>query len=346
MMNYIKNILAVIAITAVTSGYGYGQGNGSKYAGEFLAIGVGGRPLGMGSAYVSLVNDVTAGYWNPALLSKINYPQLALMHDSRFGSIINYNYGAIGVPIGKNQSVGLSVIVNGVDDIPDTRYALIDLNGNGTLDPGERLDPDKITYFNSNDYAFLLTYSKKHSDKFSYGANFKVITRSLAEESAWGLGFDVGLFYNPVKELLLGANLQDITTTYLAWSTGKKENISPTAKIGSAYILDVPFLKGTIIPAVDFDVRFENRRTASNFNMGLVSFDFHGGLEYTYDNIVSIRGGYNEIGDVTIGAGFKLPKINIDYSFAGRFKTDDERLGNTHRISLTFTLEEDKFKRK
>jgi hypothetical protein len=47
---------------------------------------------------------------------------------------------------------------------------------------------------------------------------------------------------------------------------------------------------------------------------------------------------------LTLGAGIKLPKINIDYSFA---KFDgDENLGNTHRISLVFTLEEDKFKRK
>lgn len=335
-MKYIKISIVVIAFLAILSDSAFSQGNGSKYAGEFLAIGVGGRPLGMGSAYVALVNDVTAGYWNPALLSKIDYPQLALMHDARFGNLVNYNYGAIAFPIGKNQSVGLSMIVNGIDNIPDTRNAWDPTIG--------RLNPDLITYFNSTDYAFLLTYSKKQNDKFSYGANFKVIRRSLAEESAWGLGFDLGLAYNPIQRLLLGANLMDITTTYLAWSTGKKENISPTAKIGAAYVIDVPFLKGTIIPASDLDVRFENRQTASNFNIGLVSFDFHGGLEYNYANLFSIRGGYNELGNLTLGAGIKLPKINIDYSFA---KFDgDEQLGNTHRISLTFTLEEDKFKRK
>ncbi|MCE1164469.1 MAG: PorV/PorQ family protein [Bacteroidetes bacterium] len=341
MKRQIKFSLAIFAFLAIFSNLSFGQGNGSKYAGEFLAIGVGGRPLGMGSAYVALVNDITAGYWNPALLSKIDYPQLSLMHDARFGNLLNYNYGAVAIPIGKNQSIGLSVIVNGIDDIPDTRQAAI-YYGNVL-----RIDPDKVTYFNANDYAFLLTYSKKKSDQFSYGANFKVIRRTLGDAgNAWGLGFDVGLFYNPVKSLLLGANIQDITTTYVAWSTGKKENISPTAKIGSAYILDVPFLKGTIIPAVDFDVRFENRKTASNFYVGPVSFDFHGGMEYTFDKLVSIRGGYNELGDITLGAGIKLPKINIDYSFTGGFKDDPEKLGNTHRISLIFTLEEDKFKRK
>ena len=102
----------------------------NKYAGEFLAIGVGGRALGMGGAYVALVNDVTAGYWNPALLSKINYPQFSLMHDERFGDLVNYDYGSIGIPFGSNASLGLSIIRMGIDDIADTRNALIDLNGN------------------------------------------------------------------------------------------------------------------------------------------------------------------------------------------------------------------------
>ena len=37
-----------------------------KYSNEFLAVGVGARALGMGSAYTAVVTDVTSGYWNPA----------------------------------------------------------------------------------------------------------------------------------------------------------------------------------------------------------------------------------------------------------------------------------------
>ena len=314
----------------------------NKYAGEFLSIGVGGRPLGMGGAYVAVVNDVTAGYWNPASLSAINYPEFSLMHDQRFGALVNYDYGSVGIPFGKNASLGFSVIRMGVDDIQDTRGALIDLNGNGILDPGERLDPNLITTFNTTDYAFYLTYSKKQSDKFSYGANLKIIRRNIAEESAWGLGFDVGAFYNPFGRLTLGANLQDITTTYLSWSTGKKETITPTAKIGTAYSID--FLKGVITPAVDVDLRFEGRKASANANIGPVSMDLHAGIEYTFKNLISIRTGYNDLGNLTLGAGIKLPKLNIDYSFA-KFDGTEE-LGNTHRISLVFTLEEEKFQRK
>lgn len=337
----LKQIFIFVTILFTYSS-SFGQGSGNKYAGEFLAIGVGGRPLGMGGAFVSLANDVTAGYWNPALLSKINYPQFSLMHDARFGNLVNYNYGSVGFPFGKNASIGVSAIIMGVDDIPDTRNALIDLNGNGILDPGERLDPDRITSFNTSDYAFYLTYAKRHSDKFSYGANLKIIRRNIAEESAWGLGFDIGASYTLMNKILLGANLMDVTTTYLTWSTGKKEVITPTAKLGAGYMINL--WKGVLTPAIDFDVRFENRRSSANAHLGPVSFDMHAGAEYTFQNLFSIRGGYNDIGNLTLGAGIKIPKINIDYSFV---KFDgDENLGNTHRISLIFTLEDEKFQRK
>ncbi len=342
MKTFKLKLVLLVIVSSVFLQDGFSQGSGNKYAGEFLSLGVGGRPRGMGGAYVALVNDVTSGYWNPGSLSKINYPQFALMHDAQFGNLVNYDYGSIGIPFGTNASFGISLIRMGVDDISDTRNALIDLNGNGVLDPGERLDPDKITTFNTSDYALYLTYGKKQSDKFTYGANLKIIRRNIAEASAWGMGLDLGASYNPFGTFFLGANLMDITSTYLSWTTGKKEVITPTAKLGTAY--EVEFLKGTLTPAVDFDIRFENRRQSANANLGPVSFDLHAGLEYSFKDLISIRTGYNELGSLTLGAGVKLPKINIDYSFAKYDGLED--LGNSHIISLIFTLEEEKFQRK
>ncbi|KXK40977.1 MAG: hypothetical protein UZ05_CHB002003262 [Chlorobi bacterium OLB5] len=320
------------------------QGTGNKYAGEFLAIGVGGRPLGMGGAYVSLVSDVTAGYWNPGALARINYPQFSLMHDERFGNLVNYDYGSVALPWGANASLGLSVIRLGVDDVPNTQGAWRDLNNNGYFDNGDRLDYSQIKFFNAADWAFILTYSKNHSEKLSYGVNLKVISRSIDYGSAWGIGFDVGAIYNVSPKFRLGANLMDITTTLLAWSpTGRKELITPTAKIGGSY--DIPFFTtGRITPALDFDVRFENRKFASLANVGPVSFDMHAGLEYGFKDLFALRVGYNDVKQLTFGAGVKLPKLNLDYSFA-KFDGNDQ-LGNTHRISVMFTLDDEKFRRK
>lgn len=315
-----------------------------KYAGEFLSIGVGGRPLGMGGAYVAIANDVTAGYYNPAGLAKLNYPQIALMHDERYGNLVNYNYAAVAIPYGKDYTFGVSIMRLGVDGIPDTRNALYDANGDGILDiNSDRLNYDLITEFSNQDWAFYLTGAKRVTDDLYLGANVKILSRSIAEYSAFGIGFDIGAYYSPMENLMLGANVQDVTTTFVAWSTGRNELITPTAKVGAAYQLE--FLGGRILPAVDLDIRFENRRFASQFNIGPVSFDPHVGMEYSYKNLFAVRAGYNDVKQFTFGAGVKLPKLNIDYSFARFNMSADDRLPDTHRISLMLTLEEPRFLR-
>ncbi len=339
-----KKVILVVSFLLCTTTSIYSQTVIGKYAGEFLAIGVGGRALAMGGAQTAIVNDVTSGYWNPAGLARINYPQIALMHEEHFGNLVNYNYGAVAIPYGNDMSFGLSIMRSSIDGIPDTRNALYDANGDGILDiHTDRLDYSKISEFSNTDWAMYLTFAKRYSDNFYWGANVKLISRSLAEYSAFGIGFDIGAVYVPMENLFLGANIQDVTTTLVAWSTGRNELISPTAKIGAAYALQ--FLGGRIMPAVDLDLRFENRKTASTFNIGPVSFDAHAGFEFNYKNVFAVRAGYNDVKQFTVGAGIFLPKLQIDYSFARFSQSETERLPDTHRISLILTLEQPKFMR-
>ncbi|MBN1300634.1 MAG: PorV/PorQ family protein [Melioribacteraceae bacterium] len=314
----------------------------SKYAGEFLAIGVGGRALGMGGAQAAFVDDVTAGYWNPAGLARIDYPQISLMHEEHFGSLVNYNYASFAMPYGKDMSVGLSVIRLGIDGIPDTREALVDVRTGEVIydinNPNSKIDPDKVKEFSNTDWAVFGSFAKRFSDNLYLGANVKIISRNIAEASALGIGFDIGAVYIPMENMYLGANLMDITTTFVAWDGGRNELISPTMKIGAAYLLEI--WGGTIMPALDFDIRFEGRKFASNFNMGPVSFDVHTGLEYEYKKLFAVRAGFNDVKQFTIGAGIRLPKLNIDYSFARFAESSLERLPDSHRISLILTLEQ------
>jgi hypothetical protein len=341
----IKKLYTLLLPVLLFSGACFSQTVIGKYAGEFMAIGVGGRPLGMGGAYVALANDATAGYYNPAGLVRLNYPQISLMHDERYGNLVNYDYASVAVPYGKDMSFGISVMRLGVDGIPDTRQALYDANGDGKLDINtDKLDYSQITEFSDQDWAFYLTAAKQYTDKLSIGANIKIISRKIAEYNATGIGFDIGAQYVPYENLMLGANIQDITTTIVAWNTGRNELITPTLKVGAAYQFN--FLGGRFTPAMDFDIRFENRQYASQFNIGPVSFDPHFGLEYSYRNLFAVRAGYNDVKQFTLGVGVKLPKLNIDYSFARFNVSESDRLPDTHRISLILTLEQPKFLRK
>lgn len=342
-----KKVHILVSFLLLISSISFAQTEIGKYAGEFLSLGVGGRALGMGGASVAVAEDVTSGYWNPAGLARLNYPQISLMHEEHFGSLVNYNYGAVAIPYGQDMSFAISAIRLSIDGIPDTRDALIDRQtGQQISDPTNvnwGLDYSKITEFSNTDWAFFLSFAKKQSDNFFWGANVKFVRRDIAEFGATGIGFDIGAIYIPYENLTLGANVMDVTTTLLAWDNGRNELISPTAKIGAAYKLF--FLGGKFTPAVDFDVRFENRQSASDFNLGPVSFDARFGMEYNYKEIIAIRGGYNDVKQFTVGAGIKLPKLNIDYTFATFNESDAESLPDTHRISLILTLEEPKFLR-
>ena len=317
----------------------------AKYAGEFLSLGVGGRAMALGGAEAALVNDATAGYWNPAALTRVNYPEVILMHDERYAGLLNYDYAAVAIPYGTDATLGLSIMRLGVDGIANTQTAGVDANGN-PLPPSQlsgfnQFDYSQITYFNSADWVVYFSYAQKYSENISYGINAKIIHESIADASATGIGFDIAALYTPTDRWSIGLNAQDITTTLVAWSTGTNELVSPTLKLGTAYTID--FFKGQFSPTVDVDVRFENRQTASIAHLGPVSFDPHEGLEYEYKNTLALRIGYSDVKQLTLGAGIHLNKLDIDYSFA-RFGKNDN-LGDTHRISLQFILRADKFVR-
>jgi len=335
-MKILKRILIVILVVQGASAQQI-----AKYAGEFLSIGVGGRALGLGGAYAALANDASAAYWNPAALARLNYPEFMLMHDEQFGGIVNYDFGAVAIPYGTNATFAVSLMRLGVDGIPDSRNALVDRNQNGILDSTDFIDPSKVTYFNSADWALYFTYSKRVSNNLTYGINLKILRRGLEVASATGIGFDIGVLYSPRENWFVAANVQDVTTTLIAWSTGTNELISPTIKLGTAYFIDL--FQGRFAPTIDVDVRFENRQFASIAHLGPISFDPHMGLEFDYKNTVALRIGYNDVKQLTLGAGLHLRKLDIDYSFARFGKEND--LGDTHRISLRLILQEARFAR-
>jgi hypothetical protein len=318
----------------------------AKYAGELMSFGVGSRAFAMGGASAALADDVTAAYWNPAGLMQTRYPEIGLMHEQRYGGIISYNYGGVAWPFGPDYTLALTVTRFGIDDNIDTRKMLIDLNGNGQLDDNERLNYDAAEYFSVATWVAYLTYAYRMNEDLALGVNLKFVRGDLAEASATGIGFDVGARYAVSPRFTLGATLQDVTTTLLAWSTGTNELISPTAKLGAAYTFDIPW--GTITPVVDVDIRGENRRTASTANLGPVSLDPHAGFEFLFRKLFSFRAGINDLQQFTIGAGVCLPKLYLDYAFTpSPFGLEDASTlkDGTHRISLRLALEEKRYER-
>lgn len=309
-----------------------------KYAGDFMAIGVGARPLAMGGAFTAMVSDITGIYWNPAGLARMKHGQAHVMHSERFAGIVNWDFLGAGIRLDNTATIGFAVFRLGVDGVPLTRLKDPDRDiGEFYFDEsGRRLQntPYAYKYVNPNDLAFVGSYGRDLGDRLSVGINTKLMRRSAASNQAWGVGFDVGALYRITPGIRAGAIIRDVTTTVLAWNGGRKELIVPHFQAGVAYEKHVRSF--AFRPVCDLIVSFDDPAEA-HAKIGSLGVDVVGGIETSYMNRVAIRAGSSR-GTLTAGAGFQIFFLQIDYGF----QTHSE-LGATHRVSLTLTDIHDKF---
>jgi hypothetical protein len=319
----------------------------TKYAGSFMETGGGARALGMGGAFTAVADDPSATFWNPAGLATVSDTEVMLMHSERFGDLIDRDFVSYIQPVnwallgGDQSGVGISVIRLGVDDIPFTEHLTeqLDTDNDGIVDDTEILGildlQDEIRYKSDSELALLLSYGE-NLGKWRVGANLKFIRQSIGQYSSLGVGMDLGVIRPGIwRNLDLGVKFQDLTTTYLHWSTGTNEVITPAVVPGLAWRQPLPEWNMDLTLAGSLETRFDNRRTADQYSTGSVSANSHLGLEIGFSGKVFLRGGYDSgwsAENLTAGAGFRIDPLTIDYAYAGDTLDIDEV---THRISLS-----------
>jgi len=294
--------------------------HGAKYAGEFLNLGAGGKPLALGGSFMAAEGNVLSGYYNPAGLPLVKGSQAVFMHSESFGSLLNHDFLAYSRPL--DSGTGKAAL--GV--------SLYRLGGGGVYVTG--IDQNSRFYVireeSHADYAAYFSYGRAFSEKLSGGISAKLIYRDIVDESAFGLGIDLGGLYSPNYWLSFGISLQDITTTLLSYSTGKKEYIIPTARFGSSLSSRGGGFGAALY--LDAETRFEGRRFASQYNIDGMSIDSHFGLEIDYRQVIYGRVG-SDVGNLTLGAGLMVKRFVIDIAMR-----DHSELENTFLVSVTFGM--------
>ena len=337
----IRIYILLILSFCVSIKSGHGQ-HFAKYAGEFMSIGTGPRALGMGSAFVAVADGSISSYWHPAGLGRLEYPEIHLMHAERFSGVIKYNFAVVAVPYKTDSGIAIGLMRLGIDDIPITALKNPDLPIGAVFEDDNGKRVHNIPYIDHNvsdvEYAGYFSYSKRWRSNRWIGGNVKLIRKSVGKNSAWGLGFDIGVLMPVYRQLNFGINIQDVTSTLIAWNTGNKELIRPNLKWGFSYLFQISNF--SFLPAMDMDTRFEGREFAAQQHIGSISFDSHFGLETAYRNVIFLRIGA-DIGQFAAGAGIQLPKLRFDAAFLSH-----QDLGDTYRIAMTVSLEEEKFRRK
>jgi hypothetical protein len=292
-----------------------------RYAGEFLSLGAGARALAMGGASTALPTPATAGYYNPSALAGIDKRYIEFMHASQFDNLYTYDYLSHARPLPDGLSGALTVLYTRVSGIPITKLSdpSAPLSDNNPVLSSEQTGDHEL--------ALMASAAKPFKAGWKAGANAKLLMKSVAGESAFGLGFDLGMSRPLGKQFNFGVCAHDVTTSVLAWSTGRTESILPTLTAGGAWSAPLKALNAQVTVTTDLETRFESRGNAEVVEAGPISVQPRVGLEYLIADAVALRGGYD--GDnITAGAGIRFSWLSVSAAFQNH-----SDLGFTHRVS-------------
>jgi len=286
----------------------------------FLTFETGGRANGMGRAYSAVADDAYAMWWNPGATAFNRKGQLAFNHIPWLqGSGLNdmfYEY------LGWNQYF---------EDIGNLNAHIV------LLDAGTQEQTDSsggpLGNFHSFDIAGALGYSYEVIPaKLGVGANFKLIYSYLApatgftdsEGKAFSFGFDLGAKYldlGGLPGLDMSLVIQNMGPNVTFVDQEQADPPPMTVRVGAAYtVMDNPFNK-LILSAEASKMLANDDAFLERFATGWKYMDetiYGVGAEYTYLQLIALRGGYfsDEAGSITgpsFGAGF-------NYAFSNRYK--------------------------
>ncbi len=289
---------------------------------NYLNIDVGSRAIAMGGSYVSVADDATAMYWNPAGIARIEKNSALFCH-TKWIADIDINFVGITVPIAGFGTIGANAKFVNMARMERTTVDFPDGNGE---------------FFDAGSYVMGLSYARNLTDRFSIGGSFKFIGEKIYNCSASAFAFDVGtLFTTQFNGLQLGMSISNYGTKMrmegkdLLIQTRIDDRYSGTSENTNALLkteqFDLPIMfrigismdvlkgKGNSNLLLSIDALHPNN---SNESLNL-------GMEYVFNRMLALRAGYNSLFNeeintgLSVGAGFQYSlmgtSLQVDYGY-------------------------------
>lgn len=306
-------------------------------AATFLSIAQGARGMAMGGAFVAVVNDPSAMYWNPAGLTEVEGISF-LVDNTTWIAGIQYNYIGATVSAGPVGVLGLNVTMSNIGDMAVT-----------TVDKQEGTGE----VFSVSDIAVGLSYAIKLTDAFSIGFTPKFVHQKIWKMSATAFAIDLGVKYRtPFEGFTLGMSISNFGTKmqmqgnnalvlYDPDPSGSGNNgripaqlateeweLPLNFRVGLAY--DQPLGEiGRLTLAADA------QHPSDNFESVNV------GGEFEFNDVLYVRGGYKTLfladseEGLAIGLGVRQfvignVRLGLDYAYQ-----EFARLANAQKITLS-----------
>ncbi len=309
-------------------------------AAQFLKIGAGARAVALGGTFVAQANDLSALYWNPGGLGRMQGSEVLFSY-TQYLADIDYNFAAFGTNLGNAGTIAVSLIYLDSGDMQVRTTNQPD----GT---GEQ--------FKVQDLALQLSYARALTDRFSIGSTVKYVREQIWHSSADAFAFDIGLiFTTPYNRLRLGASMANfgpkmqISGRDIIFSQDPGGDAEGNVEIVNAeYLLDrhpmpLLFRVGLAWDALSFNnhkLVILSDAAHPNDNSQYVNI----GSEYSFRDLLFLRGGFKNMFEedgeqgLTFGGGLNVRldrslRIRFDYAYA-----DFGRLEQTHWYTLNMAF--------
>ncbi|OGF44210.1 MAG: hypothetical protein A2452_05380 [Candidatus Firestonebacteria bacterium RIFOXYC2_FULL_39_67] len=290
----------------------------SQLEAAFEGLYMGARPIGMGSAFVSVSDDSNAILWNPAGLSQLKKIEIVTLYSKLYWNIqddnLNKNFAGFVLPFDKNI---------------------------GTLGVGWANSSSSLYCEN----VFLFSFGRIIFEGFSFGFNAKAMLKTYAVNDytlidpvfvngnlAFGISFDFGMLYKITRDLSIGITVDNINRPDIHLQDTDK--VCAVIKGGCSLSLGSLLFFKNILASAELDY-YKNLSQ---------DYKFIGGLEsWFFDKTFAVRtgGGIGNNSFMEIDAGmswivFKTAcLLQIDYAFRYSLNGSMEGTIGSHFISTT-----------
>jgi hypothetical protein len=298
---------ATVILLLVLAARGFAlTGNGFP----FLKLGVGARPVAMGSAYTALSDDANALFWNPAGIGFTRSYDASLMLQTMFDDI-------------SYTSLGLTGRVN--------RYLSAGLTGAylSTSDTRRSAQGEELGSFPITDLAAGPGVAFTPLPQLAFGAAFKFIRSTLDTFSAMAVAGDFGALYSPFRYLYAGASLRNLGTPYRFIQDWAYPPVSLRAGLAGK----LPLGQSQLTVAIDGAVDAELKPVLAVGAEGLLHLAANGTGSAYAGQALAIRAGYQTGASAgrsrgfSLGVGYLLPLtrglflsldiVRLDYGYLG-----------------------------
>jgi Uncharacterised protein family (UPF0164) len=338
-----KKCLRMIIVSAMApiAMYAQGANDVSKTgttAASFLEISVGAPAIGVGGAFVSLANDPTALYWNPAGIANITSTDAILAHTDWIADT-KFDFAGLVLPLGSFGTLGFSLTSLTMADMAVRTVEMPEGTGE---------------YFSASDLAAGISYARPLTDRFSIGFTAKFIQEAIWHESATAFAVDAGTTFKTdlFGGMVIGASLSNFGTpmTLAGSDTRQFLRIDPTKQGSNDQIPADIELNSWDLP-LRFQIGFSTNVLENDTYRWTVAFDaihpndnyesVNVGTEFALRDFIFLRGGFQSLflnqseGGLSLGIGVTSSLISssstVKFDYAYR---DYGRLAGVHSFSL------------